>query len=142
MHKSCVEREAESSRRRNWRIQVAFLISGLIFLLTHKSKSKHPNLPPGPPRWLIVGNLFQFACFGKPFFQYADDLQLKYGPIFTLKMGTRTMIILNDAKLVHEALIEKGTANQVATIMHVEMYVWEDRDCEPRKLLLLGQFCQ
>ncbi|KAM1068146.1 hypothetical protein ACFX2A_000139 [Malus domestica] len=59
-----------------------------------------------------------------------------------LKMGTRTMIILNDAKLVHEALIEKGTANQVATIMHVEMYVWEDRDCEPRKLLLLGQFCQ
>ncbi|KAM1048975.1 hypothetical protein ACFX2C_028125 [Malus domestica] len=87
---------------------LAFLVSGLIFLLTHKSKSKRPNLPPGPPGWPIVGNLFQFARSGKPFFQYADDLRKKYGPIFTLKMGTRTMIILSDAKLVHEALIEKG----------------------------------
>lgn len=32
----------------------------------------------------------------------------KYGPIFTLKMGTRTMIIISNANLVHEALIEKG----------------------------------
>lgn len=31
-----------------------------------------------------------------------------YGPIITLKMGTRTMIILSQADLVHEALIEKG----------------------------------
>ncbi|TQD82449.1 hypothetical protein C1H46_031965 [Malus baccata] len=87
---------------------LAFLVSGLIFVFTQKSKSKHPNLPPGPPGWPIVGNLFQFARSGKPFFEYADDLRKKYGPIFTLKMGNRTMIILSDAKLVHEALIEKG----------------------------------
>lgn len=87
---------------------LAFVISGLIFLLTQKSKSKSPNLPPGPPGWPIVGNLFQFSRSGKPFFEYVDELRLKYGPIFTLKMGTRTMIILSDAKLVHEALIERG----------------------------------
>lgn len=45
---------------------------------------------------------------GKPFFEYTRDLRTKYGPIFTLKMGTRTLIILSDAKLVHEALIENG----------------------------------
>lgn len=87
---------------------LAFLLSGLIFLLTHKSKSRKLNLPPGPPGWPIVGNLFQVARSGKPFFEYVSELRLKYGSIFTLKMGTRTMIILSDAKLVHEALIEKG----------------------------------
>ncbi|KAK4279557.1 hypothetical protein QN277_011322 [Acacia crassicarpa] len=87
---------------------LAFLFSGLIFLLTHKSKSKKLNLPPGPPGWPIVGNLFQVARSGKPFFEYVEDLRPKYGPIFTLKMGTRTMIILTDGNLAHQALIGKG----------------------------------
>ncbi|GKV34296.1 hypothetical protein SLEP1_g42674 [Rubroshorea leprosula] len=89
---------------------LAFLFSALLFFLSRKSKSKSKTLklPPGPPGWPVVGNLFQFASSGKPFFQYVDDLRRKYGPIFTLKMGTRTMIILSDAKLCHEALIERG----------------------------------
>ncbi|XP_022744006.1 cytochrome P450 77A3-like [Durio zibethinus] len=87
---------------------VAFLIPCLIFFLSLKSKSKRPNLPPGPPGWPVVGNLLQAARSGKPFFEYVDDLRRKYGPIFTLRMGTRTMIILSGAKLCHEAFIEKG----------------------------------
>ncbi|KAL0736603.1 hypothetical protein Bca4012_012813 [Brassica carinata] len=31
-----------------------------------------------------------------------------YGPILTLKMGFRTMIIISDANLAHQALIERG----------------------------------
>ncbi|KAG5239599.1 CYP77A3p family protein [Salix suchowensis] len=87
---------------------LALFISGLIFLLSRKSKSKPLNLPPGPPGWPIVGNLFQVAQSGKPFYKYVDDLRSKYGSIFTLKMGTRTWIIISDGKLAHEALIERG----------------------------------
>ncbi|KAI3520365.1 hypothetical protein L1887_09750 [Cichorium endivia] len=87
---------------------IALLLSGLMFLLTRNSKSKRLNLPPGPPGWPVVGNLFQVAGSGKPFFQYVRELLPKYGPIFTLKMGSRTMIILSNAELVREALIEKG----------------------------------
>ncbi|XWS08130.1 hypothetical protein CRYUN_Cryun41cG0053300 [Craigia yunnanensis] len=87
---------------------VVLLITCLIFFLSCKSKSKRLNLPPGPPGWPVVGNLFQVARSGKPFFEYVDNLRQKYGPIFTLRMGTRTMIILSDAKLCHEAFIEKG----------------------------------
>ncbi|KAK3011809.1 hypothetical protein RJ639_012570 [Escallonia herrerae] len=87
---------------------LAFLVSALIFLLSRKSKSKRLHLPPGPPGWPVVGNLFQVAHSGKPFFQYVRELLPKYGPIFTLRMGTRTMIIISSAELVKEALIDKG----------------------------------
>lgn len=86
---------------------LALVTSALIFLMVSKKKSKS-NLPPGPPGWPVVGNLFQFARSNKPFFQYVDDLRAIYGPIFTLRMGSRTMVILSDPKLVHEALIERG----------------------------------
>ncbi|KAL1368038.1 hypothetical protein HN51_022139 [Arachis hypogaea] len=79
----------------------------LVFLLS-QTKSKKLNLPPGPPGWPIVGNLLQVARSGKPYFVFVNDVRQKYGPIFTLKMGTRTMIFLSDPKLIHEALIENG----------------------------------
>ncbi|KVI09599.1 cytochrome P450 77A2-like [Cynara cardunculus var. scolymus] len=87
---------------------LAFLFSAFVFWRTRSSKSKRLILPPGPPGWPVVGNLFQVAGSGKPFFQYVRELVPKYGPIFTLKMGARTMIILSRADLVHEALIDKG----------------------------------
>nr|QWK52255.1 cytochrome P450 77A4 [Isatis tinctoria] len=89
---------------------LAILVSGFVLALTRWSSKtkKRLNLPPGPPGWPVVGNLFQFARSGKPFFEYAEELKKTYGPIFTLRMGTRTMIILSDASLVHEALIQRG----------------------------------
>nr|DAD48647.1 TPA_asm: hypothetical protein HUJ06_018584 [Nelumbo nucifera] len=87
---------------------LAFLVSALIFVLSTRSKSKRLRLPPGPPGWPVVGNLFQVARSGKPFFQYVRDIRLNYGPIFTLKMGTRTLIIISNPDLAYEALVEKG----------------------------------
>ncbi|XP_009778849.1 cytochrome P450 77A1 isoform X2 [Nicotiana tabacum] len=87
---------------------LAFLLLNLIFLFTRKNKSKNLNLPPGPPGWPVVGNLFQVAGSGKQFFEYIRELKPKYGSIFTLKMGARTMIIVSSADLAYEALIEKG----------------------------------
>ncbi|KAL6552712.1 hypothetical protein OROHE_008076 [Orobanche hederae] len=88
-----------------------FLISAFIFLIS-RSKSSNTrkvfNLPPGPPGYPVVGNLFQVARSGKQFFQYVRELIPNYGPILTLRMGSRTMIIISSADLAHEALIEKG----------------------------------
>ncbi|KAL1201437.1 Cytochrome P450 77A4 [Cardamine amara subsp. amara] len=89
---------------------LAIIVSCFVVIFTrwNSKTKKRLNLPPGPPGWPVVGNLFQFARSGKPFFEYAEELKITYGPIFTLRMGTRTMIILSDASLVHEALIQRG----------------------------------
>ncbi|XP_010552931.1 PREDICTED: cytochrome P450 77A4 [Tarenaya hassleriana] len=87
----------------------ALFFSAVVVVLTRRrGKWKRVNLPPGPPGWPVVGNLFQFARSGKQFFEYADELRKVYGPIFTLRMGIRTMIIVSDANLAHEALIQRG----------------------------------
>ncbi|KAG7016307.1 Cytochrome P450 77A3, partial [Cucurbita argyrosperma subsp. argyrosperma] len=89
---------------------MAFVVSAFIFFLIQKRSSKpRLNLPPGPRGWPVVGNLFQVARSGKHFFEYVEDIRQIYGPIFTLQMGSRTMIILSGADLIHEALIKRGS---------------------------------
>ncbi|KAG0457847.1 hypothetical protein HPP92_022708 [Vanilla planifolia] len=84
----------------------------LLFLFNKRPTGTFPfkklNLPPGPPGWPLVGNLFQVAFSGKQFIHYVNDLIPVYGPILTLKMGARTMIIISNSEIVHEALVENG----------------------------------
>ncbi|KAL8162088.1 hypothetical protein V2J09_013577 [Rumex salicifolius] len=97
-------------------IPIALLLSTLIYATRARSKPGsikklglgRVRVPPGPPGWPVVGNLFQFSSSGKAFFEYARDLKAVYGPIFTLRMGTRTMVIISSPELAHEALLEKG----------------------------------
>ncbi|CAL5409606.1 unnamed protein product [Camellia sinensis] len=66
------------------------------------------NLPPGPPGWPLVGNLGQVVLQRRPFIFVVRDLRAKYGPIFTMQMGQRTLIIITSSELIHEALVQKG----------------------------------
>ncbi|KAJ4703169.1 Cytochrome P450, partial [Melia azedarach] len=66
------------------------------------------NLPPGPRGWPLVGNLMQVILQRRHFIFIMPDLRKKYGPIFTMQMGQRTMVIVTDAKLIHEALVQRG----------------------------------
>lgn len=89
-------------------ISLGFLISTLLILSRTRKNKGAFKLPPGPTGWPVVGNLFQVASSGKQFFEYVREIRPTYGPIFTLKMGSRTMIIISSAELAHEALIQKG----------------------------------
>lgn len=69
---------------------------------------RRKNLPPGPVGWPIVGNLIQVVLQRRPFMYVVRDLRKIYGPIFTMKMGQRTLVIVSSADLIHEALVQKG----------------------------------
>lgn len=55
-----------------------------------------------------MGNLFQIILQRRPFIFIVRDLRAKYGPIFSMQMGQRTLVIITSSDLIHEALVEKG----------------------------------
>ncbi|KAK1977502.1 cytochrome P450 2D18 [Colletotrichum cereale] len=84
-----------------WAIPAALL---LYKVLTFGSREKH--LPPGPPTIPVLGNahLIPAENFHSKLKEWGDQ----YGPIFSLKVGKSTIIVLNDRRAVHELLTSKG----------------------------------
>ncbi|TMW82257.1 hypothetical protein EJD97_006400 [Solanum chilense] len=80
---------------------VAFPII-LIFLLLKDKKSGKNKVPPGPIGLPFIGNLHQFD--GLTPHIYFWKLSKKYGKIFSLKLGSTSMIVVSSAKIAKEVL--------------------------------------
>ncbi|XP_010556597.1 PREDICTED: cytochrome P450 703A2 [Tarenaya hassleriana] len=65
---------------------------------------KAQRLPPGPPRWPIVGNLLQLGPL-----PHRDLAQLcdKYGPLVYLRLGSVDAITTNDPDTIREILLRQ-----------------------------------
>eukprot|EP01018_Ginkgo_biloba_P025599 Gb_27513 [translate_table: standard] len=68
-----------------------------VWIATRKKK----KLPPGPPAWPIVGNLFQL---GKNSNQSLFFLARKYGPLMTLRLGMKTAVVISSPSMAKEVL--------------------------------------
>ncbi|KAL2893269.1 hypothetical protein RDABS01_009178 [Bienertia sinuspersici] len=62
------------------------------------------NLPPGPPRWPLVGNLLQLGPL--PHRDLAGFCE-KYGPLVYLKLGNVDAITTNDPEIIREILVRQ-----------------------------------
>ncbi|KAL1900977.1 hypothetical protein Sste5346_002040 [Sporothrix stenoceras] len=73
-------------------------------LLTMGRREK--GLPPGPPTLPVLGNLHQIPTSGlhAKFIEWGE----KFGGVFSLKMGSGTMIVLYDRQAVHDLVDKKG----------------------------------
>ncbi|XP_073053549.1 cytochrome P450 89A2-like [Primulina eburnea] len=66
------------------------------------------NLPPGPPRLPLVGNLIWLRRPISELEFILRRLKARYGPLMTMTIGPRSLIFVGSHSLAHRALIQHG----------------------------------
>ncbi|KAG7098797.1 hypothetical protein E1B28_000702 [Marasmius oreades] len=82
------------------------------------------KLPPGPRRLPIVGNLLHVPTL-RPYPQFRKWAR-QYGPIFSLRLGPQTMIVLNSAEVAHEILDNRARKYSSRAPPHVAHDIMSD----------------
>ncbi|OAY39663.1 iridoid oxidase [Manihot esculenta] len=65
------------------------------------------NLPPGPPGWPILGNIFDLGIAPH---QALEELKFKYGPVLWLRLGSMDTVVIQSAKTAAELLKNHDTS--------------------------------
>jgi hypothetical protein len=91
----------------------AFLVGFVPYLLYVTTRwylgaRRPPNYPPGPPGFLGLGNLHQIPDLYH--YRTLDAWAKKYGLIVGLKIGSKNVVILNDARLVYEVVGKRAAS--------------------------------
>ena len=92
-------------------IPSSMLIFSTIFLALmtlHRTSGKRRNAVhsiPGPYPWPIVGNIFQL---GKEPHLVLSEMVNRYGKVFSLKIGSRPVVVLNGLDVLKKALVIQG----------------------------------
>ncbi|XP_021283181.1 cytochrome P450 89A2-like [Herrania umbratica] len=79
--------------------------------LVFPSQEPGPKLPPGPPKFPIIGNLSWLRSY-KSFPDLGPILRsvtTKFGPMVTLHIAYYPAIFVSDRSLAHQALVENGS---------------------------------
>ncbi|KAJ6419481.1 hypothetical protein OIU84_029564 [Salix udensis] len=66
------------------------------------------KLPPGPLTFPFIGNLLWLRLSHFKVEPILRSLHAKFGPMVTLRIGTRTAIFVADRTLAHEALVQNS----------------------------------
>ncbi|XP_060118583.1 cytochrome P450 2K4-like [Heteronotia binoei] len=86
-----------------------FVLTVVLFFKTgSKWKISGRDLPPRPRPWPVVGNL-NLLDLKRPY-RTMYKLSKRYGPIFSLQMGSQNMVILSGYETVKEALVNQAEA--------------------------------
>ncbi|KAJ4774473.1 Cytochrome P450 89A2 [Rhynchospora pubera] len=86
---------------------IPLFVLPLYFLTKTRAKHRLP-LPPGLTVIPIVGNLIWLTQSMSNIESILQDLHARYGPIITLRLGSRLSINISDRYLAHSALITHG----------------------------------
>ncbi|KAJ1414506.1 Cytochrome P450 [Sesbania bispinosa] len=80
----------------------AYILFVLLFLITSKLlffRKRFRNLPPGPPSLPLIGNIHQLK---PPIYHIFHSLSQKYGPIFSIRLGSQSVVVVSSTSLAEE----------------------------------------
>ncbi|KAL5977140.1 hypothetical protein ACLOJK_021482 [Asimina triloba] len=83
---------------------ICIILSTVIIISHLLTRNVADRLPPGPPRWPIVGNLLQLTSL--PHRDLAAFCA-KYGPLVYLRLGTVDAITTDDPEVIREILLRQ-----------------------------------
>ncbi|KAM9371341.1 cytochrome P450 2C5-like [Phaethornis superciliosus] len=83
---------------------VTLLLLSILWFLIQSIDKKRSQLPPGPAPWPILGNLWQKDVL--PLYRNYEKLSSRYGPIFTVWLGLKPMVVLCGYEVVKGALLD------------------------------------
>ncbi|KAH7567481.1 hypothetical protein JRO89_XS07G0080100 [Xanthoceras sorbifolium] len=71
----------------------------IVYQFTPNRRVQHKDLPPSPPSLPIIGH---FHLLKRPVHQALSNLSNKYGPIFLLRLGSRSTLVLSSRSAIEE----------------------------------------
>ncbi|KAF9890487.1 hypothetical protein FE257_005892 [Aspergillus nanangensis] len=109
---------------------------GLVILRLLYEYQRDRNLPPGPRRLPLIGNIYQ-APQVLPWRTF-DEWSKRYGPIMSAQFGRQTMIFITDAAIARELLDKRGSiygdrprmvmaGENLTKGMHIMLRQYDDR---------------
>ncbi|OMP03856.1 Cytochrome P450 [Corchorus olitorius] len=78
-------------------VSLIFLFFGFKLLIQPKISRK--NLPPTPPALPVIGHLHLIK---RPLHRFYHDLSQKYGPIYSLRFGSRLVVVVSSSTAAEE----------------------------------------
>lgn len=69
-----------------------------------------PTPPPGPTPLPFLGNLLNLRKYSECPYEGFSELKNKYGPVYSLKLGSNPAVIVNTYDTIKEVLITKGNS--------------------------------
>ncbi|XP_071999885.1 cytochrome P450 2K1-like [Engystomops pustulosus] len=87
----------------------SYFVLFLVFVFIVNSlmnENQIKNYPPGPRSWPLIGNL-HIIDFWNPHLTYLQ-LSKKYGPVFSVRMGMKKMVVIAGYEAVKEALVNNA----------------------------------
>ncbi|KFQ57828.1 Cytochrome P450 2C5, partial [Pelecanus crispus] len=87
---------------------ITLLLLSILWFLVWRTNRKRSQLPPGPAPWPILGNLCQKDVL--PLYRTYEKLSSTYGPIFTVWLGLKPVVVLCGYEVVKDALLGHSEA--------------------------------
>ncbi|KAK4811941.1 hypothetical protein QYF61_017890 [Mycteria americana] len=82
---------------------LTLLLLSILWFLVWRTDRKRRRLPPGPAPWPILGNLCQKDVL--PLYRTYEKLSSTYGPVFTVWLGLKPVVVLCGYDVVKDALL-------------------------------------